>query len=162
TDDQPGAFRQRNELVGSNPLAVALAPAQQRLDAYQQAVLQAHLRLVDKEQLLLLEGFAQLLQQAYTGMGGLFHGSGEMVDAATLLLLAVLERDVGGFQGIAAAAVDLVQAGQANGGGDVLLQPGELQGLLEKRLQVRRIDQSIVEEDAEDIAGYACQQGFAW
>ena len=41
-----------------------------------------------------------------------------MADAAAQLLLAMLEGDAGRFQGVAALAVHLVQAGQAEGDGE--------------------------------------------
>ena len=93
--DQAGLLGQRDELGGRDQAEVGVEPADQRLDADDRAIVQAHLRLVVDDQLGTLERAPQLgLQDQALERGGVHVGGIELVAAARVLLGAI-ERRVG-------------------------------------------------------------------
>jgi hypothetical protein len=61
--DQIRLFRQLQEITWRQQTALRMIPANQRFDAADTAILQANLRLIEQDKLILVDGLAQLTLQ---------------------------------------------------------------------------------------------------
>ena len=115
--DQPALLGERDELERRDQPADRMAPAQQRLDAGDRAVLEAHQRLVVQLELLALERPLQVGAQLQARHDPVVHGGLEQPVAALAVALGDVHRGVG-------VADQLVGVGRAPGLGDRDAQAG--------------------------------------
>ena len=162
--DQPGFLGQADEGVRREHALGGMLPAQQRFQAGQAVGLQAQLGLVIQQQLVALDGVAQVVLDELAAMGFGIQLRGEHLPAVLAAGLGLVQRQAGLLHQLLGMAVGLDVAHQADGGGDVDQLVGHEQRTAEQVQQLPGhflgIHVGGVEQGGELVAGEARQTGL--
>ncbi len=113
---QASLLCQRDEAVRRHHFPIGTTPTQQGLEPQHARGLEAHLGLVDRNELAGAGGGAQAVEQLHAGAGFLAHLGREVAGRAAPLALGALEREVRVLEQVGAAIGVFVQPHQAHRG----------------------------------------------
>ena len=153
--DQPCLLEQWDEVVGLNDAAQRVAPADQGLHSGGPHVAEVECGLVGEEELVLLQGFAEVHLQFHAVLHGLLHARLEHRVAILAVPLGAVHRDVGLAQQLLGGTSVCVGAGSIGGGDPDAGGDGHTRLLVCSELE--RLSERI-EQALGDQLGAGCQR----